>query len=196
MKLTTRIIVYITILSYIVTSCTNSKDLFSTPTQKIIVTQKDTTSIIHITTKQNTSNNIDKTYFYYNLNSINSSKGYYVGNLLHGSFYSLNHNGTLLKKGSYKKGLKNKTWIEWYPNGNIKTIEKWKNGRIRRKKYCYSFDGIEKQTFIKKKGTWQEKEIFQDSFNNKLKKFISKISFKRKKNINSNKQHENIDEKN
>lgn len=69
-------------------------------------------------------------YHYYDYNSVKSSDYGFNGRLLHGSYVkAILASNRIIEKGSFVYGVKQEEWKKWFKNGNLKTIQFWKNGR-------------------------------------------------------------------
>jgi antitoxin component YwqK of YwqJK toxin-antitoxin module len=75
-----------------------------------------------------------KRYFWFHQGEVRSTVGNYTGKLLHGAYEKFDREGMLLEKGNFRNGLKEDTWIEWYPNGNVARHLVWQGG-IRNGKF-------------------------------------------------------------
>jgi antitoxin component YwqK of YwqJK toxin-antitoxin module len=99
-------------------------------TNSITKSYQDSTLTFHLKVLDDQKNpDFSKRYFWFHQGEIKSTVGNYAGKLLHGSYEMYDRNGTLLEKGNFKYGLKEDTWIKWYPNGNINQHVVWKEGK-------------------------------------------------------------------
>lgn len=71
---------------------------------------------------------IDRTYHWFDQGQLGYAQGGYTGQLLQGETTAKRKNGDLVRKGSYKNGLKDGTWIEWHGNGKLRSNYIWKDG--------------------------------------------------------------------
>lgn len=71
-----------------------------------------------------------KVYTWFNAGEIHKSEGDYEGRLLHGSLKKLTIDGVLLEKSSFKHGIKDGKWQEWYLSGKTKSIYHWDDGDL------------------------------------------------------------------
>ncbi len=76
----------------------------------------------------------DKEYHWFKAGKMHTSFGGSDGHILHGKFQKTYISKDLAETGSFKNGVKNKTWKEWYQNGKLKKITTWHNG-IKSGKY-------------------------------------------------------------
>jgi len=84
----------------------------------------------------------NKTYYWLKAKNIISTQGGYQESLLHGN-YSENYSNHQLKiLGTFKYGLKHKTWKYWDKNGQLQKIETWVNGEL---KHVQSFNKENKE---------------------------------------------------
>ncbi|MDN4167091.1 hypothetical protein QWY31_16390 [Cytophagales bacterium LB-30] len=72
----------------------------------------------------------DSEYHWYHGGAVHVNKGGFSGRLLHGpcSFFDLE--GRLMMQGEYEIGRKSGEWVSWHPNGEKKSVEKWKKGQL------------------------------------------------------------------
>lgn len=94
----------------------------------------------------------EKTYYWHYAGHINSSRGNYTGQLLHGEF-TVQHikSKALVSKGYFEKGLKSGKWTTWYPDGQVREIYQWEEGVQEGEYYLYAGDGtlVESGTYEK-----------------------------------------------
>lgn len=98
-------------------------------TQGIVVNLANETVQATMLTKPSTlkaDNN--KTYTWYNNQSLLETKGGYSGKLLHGPYTACFLNKQLKEQGLFKHGLRHKQWKYWYPDGKLKEVITWKHG--------------------------------------------------------------------
>ncbi len=115
----------------------------------------------------------DKVYFWYKAQHILSTQGGASGTLLNGKFESFYSNKQLLKKGNFKKGLKNGEWMEWRGDGSLLLVEKWRNGELRSFIF-YNKNGKEIKRITYQRNTFQfeTKDSIVESKNNGVKEKI------------------------
>lgn len=82
------------------------------------------------------------TYYWYKMRSIQSTKGGYSGNLLHGGFQKFNQEKKLIENGEFLLGLKHKTWKTWYNSGEIKSICTYKKGMKNGVELMFDTNGL------------------------------------------------------
>jgi hypothetical protein len=99
--------------------------------------------------KINAESHLD--YYWYASNKIFHTQGGCDGKILNGSFASFYLSNNLKEKGNFKKGLKDKDWIEWFENGMIKTTAAWKSGKLHGTQLIYNEKGelLSKSNFKK-----------------------------------------------
>lgn len=113
----------------------------------------------------------DKTYYWFNANSIKQTQGGYSGHLLNGQYQECYPNKTLKIQGSFNKGLKNGIWKNWSINGVLQEETNWKNGLRNGKFTLYDENGD-----IKKQGSYQN-----DMIAPKTSSFWSRLNIFKKK---------------
>lgn len=72
----------------------------------------------------------DRTYHWYNKNTIQHTDGGYSGRLLHGLYESFYADHNLLTQGKFDHGLKDGLWISWFRNGKIKERIHFNQGEL------------------------------------------------------------------
>jgi hypothetical protein len=73
---------------------------------------------------------LHNTYYWYASNQLHSSQGAYDGRLLDGSYQLSGRNRAIRIQGNFKKGKRDGRWLQWHDNGNLKTIEHWRQSRL------------------------------------------------------------------
>jgi len=69
-------------------------------------------------------------YYWYKANKIHQNYGDYHGSLIHGEYAVTGKKDVLLTKGQFEKGAKQGGWKSWYPDGKLKNISTWENGKL------------------------------------------------------------------
>jgi MORN repeat protein len=67
-------------------------------------------------------------YYWYYADAIHTSQGGYSGKLLNGSYMEYYPDKNLKEQGYFKKGLKDGDWKSWDDSGKIISETNWKNG--------------------------------------------------------------------
>jgi hypothetical protein len=100
-------------------------------TQEIVLSGID--SLVQFNVLRNSTGiktELDKIYYWYSKKKIHKNRGDYYGKLLHGIYCSFDNESQLISKGTFGRGLKVGQWKEWYNNGNISSVENWKDGLL------------------------------------------------------------------
>lgn len=84
----------------------------------------------------------DLSYHWYISQKIMETKGGFDGKLLHGYYKSFYLTDQLFESGEFYYGVKSGEWKNWYPDGKLKEITNWKNGRKNGKYILYSDLGV------------------------------------------------------
>ncbi|MFK5855103.1 MAG: hypothetical protein QM503_03155 [Bacteroidota bacterium] len=105
-------------------------DYFHNETRWVSIETKLGEQRFEVITDKNTQKaNISLQYSWYNKGIINITQGYYDSYLLNGEYLQFDIiTNNLIKKGNHKQGLKTGTWMFWYKNGFLSSIENWKKG--------------------------------------------------------------------
>lgn len=82
-----------------------------------------------------------KVYHWYYSNKIWTNEGAFDGQLLHGVYKIKDKEGRLIKLGYFENGLKVKSWVTWYQNGQKSKVENWKKGEQAGKEVTYFGNG-------------------------------------------------------
>ena len=85
--------------------------------------------------------NKNRTYYWFNNDSIYSSQGSYSYRVLDGKYERFYINGSLKEQGAFNKGIKSGSWKYWTKEGQLKYQENWRNGVLiipKRKKTAKS----------------------------------------------------------
>jgi hypothetical protein len=72
-------------------------------------------------------------YFWFDSKRVHWNQGAWHGRLLHGPYRVLLSGGQLSRAGQHEHGLKSGEWKEWWGNGAIKSIERWREGELHGK---------------------------------------------------------------
>jgi len=173
----------------VTTSCSDQFTPKITVGNVVRIVNADTIQSFSIYDGKNPKVSQDKRYYYYSLNNILNSNGGYTGNVLNGEYTATSRAGQLLKKGIFKKGLKDGKWIVWEPNGNIQQITLWKNGNIKSKQVYKN--GILNEKFIWAKGKWK-----LSNWNKRLIKKSERLELKKKNSLEKNQSPKKNDDSN
>ena len=120
-------------------------------TREVIISRNDTVEKINIINGQaHITPSVDKTYFWYGENRINSNKAYFPGKLLHGAFV-MYCNGRTIQSGSFDLGLKNGIWRRWYLSGELAEVFEFSDGVLHGEFSSFSEEGI-----VKERGSYKE----------------------------------------
>lgn len=113
----------------------NKSNLFST---SVTITNLDTITVATVQRSLvvNRFTNT-KLYYWYRAGNIFSTYGGTNGAILDGKYKQHNTDYQLLVEGNFKKGLKDGVWKGWYPDGQIKYMQTWKNGELNGKYYYF-----------------------------------------------------------
>ena len=124
-----------------------------------------------------------KYYYWYDNKAVHETQGAYSGYVLDGDYKEFSYpTNNLVKKGSFRKGLKHGNWIEWNKDGTIKETSTWKKGILNGNKSYYNDSGAIKKTEKYHNGICKScipKK--KQSFNERLHRFLSKYNISGKK---------------
>ncbi|HEY9000690.1 MAG TPA: hypothetical protein VIM89_05020 [Mucilaginibacter sp.] len=70
-------------------------------------------------------------YYWYSANDIHCTQGGYSGKLLNGTYIEYYPDKNLKEQGSFKKGLKSGVWKKWNNDGTLASVTTWKRGLQR-----------------------------------------------------------------
>jgi antitoxin component YwqK of YwqJK toxin-antitoxin module len=83
-----------------------------------------------------------KYYFWFSSSKIHQTQGGFSGRLLNGAYISnYKSNNNIKEQGTFLHGLKHGEWKEWFSNGQLKTVYRWKKGALHGKQYEYDISG-------------------------------------------------------
>ena len=82
--------------------------------------------------------NNELVYMWYGQQKIIETKGGYEGKLIHGKYTSFYLSNQLKEQGQINYGLKIKEWKYWYPDGKLREVINWKNGKKTGKYLLYN----------------------------------------------------------
>jgi len=77
-------------------------------------------------------------YYWYRNNQVNKNQGGYSGYLLDGCYEVYDNDKNMLKKGTFKKGLKTGIWKSWDKEGNLFSEIHWDKGQKDGKEIIYT----------------------------------------------------------
>lgn len=120
---------------------------------------------------------ITRWYHWYQPHELHITAGDYSGRLLHGEYKEFFEDGSLKRKGAFKKGIKHGEWKEWHPNGQLKEVADWQKGE---KHGVYiSFDSMGNVILdgVFKRGTYAGVKV------SGWKKFVDFITMKKLRNV-------------
>lgn len=80
-------------------------------------------------------------YYWHSKGQINKNMGGYTGDILHGTYLVLDSEKRMITQGQFNEGLKDGTWKRWFSNGNLRSIENWKDSRLNGEFKTYSAEG-------------------------------------------------------
>lgn len=83
----------------------------------------------------------DRFYCWFDNRFINCTQGYSLGKPLDGEYIITDLEGHLIQRGEFKNGLKNGSWVSWYPDGYIRSVYNWRNGKLKRNEKVYDNAG-------------------------------------------------------
>lgn len=111
-------------------------------TREVVISHEDSTTRANILIRPQTFK-LDESlhYAWYNKGKINSNMGGYAGDLLQGDFLVFDKEKKLITQGMYVLGLKDGVWKYWYPNGNLRKVETWSQGRKHGIQKLFDIDG-------------------------------------------------------
>ncbi len=83
----------------------------------------------------------DRFYYWYKAQHVLSTQGGASGLLLNGEFEAFYDTKQLSRKGHFTKGLKDKEWLYWRPDGTLIKTENWKKGKLTGVEKHYDLQG-------------------------------------------------------
>ncbi len=93
-----------------------------------IISDDNFNYVFYISDKNSNNYKNYKDYYWFKTGKVNSSKGGSNGKLLHGIYKKSYKDRVLAEQGEFHYGLKDKEWVSWYNNGEIKEIHNWNKG--------------------------------------------------------------------
>jgi len=127
-------------------------------------------------------------YAWYRNRSVRNTTNNYSGQLINGVYEQFDTDHILLKKGTYKNGLRRGRWQHWYTSGNIKkTVYYDSRGRLHKSHKVYSNTqqlkahgnyrhGYKHGVWIEGSDTFflRKKTVYRKKHNLKIKKLLKK----------------------
>jgi antitoxin component YwqK of YwqJK toxin-antitoxin module len=95
---------------------------------KVRIALPDKTILAEINPSSNPSVKSNLFYYWYEANVIHNTQGGFSGKLLNGSYIEYYPNKNLKEQGTFKKGLKTGAWKSWNEDGTLAINSIWKNG--------------------------------------------------------------------
>jgi hypothetical protein len=83
----------------------------------------------------------DREYHWFQANRIQHLQGGFSGKLLNGTYTEFYPNKNIREEGTYKNGLKDKTWKFWTENGVLTKVTTWNDGVLSGKFMLFKADG-------------------------------------------------------
>ncbi|KQR70907.1 toxin-antitoxin system YwqK family antitoxin [Pedobacter sp. Leaf176] len=84
---------------------------------------------------------LDRKYYWYSNNHINTTQGGFSGKLLHGLYSDFYEGKGLKEQGIFKQGLKQGNWKAWTDKGTLISSMEYLSGQLNGKYYKYDLDG-------------------------------------------------------
>lgn len=138
---------------------------------QITLAMGDSAIIFSVIKKKKESNIKEECfYYYYNNSQVQKSKGSYIGKPLNKLFVMEGRDGRLIEKGTFKVGLKHRTWRRWHSNGQLESIERWRNGDGAGKKSLYDNSGLLVCQYRWRNDSWTKTRKYAKMEERKLKK--------------------------
>ena len=108
-------------------------------TRTIMLYHTDSITEANILVKNDVNISLKSTdlYYWYAFNQIQQNQGSYSGNLLHGTYKVFNSSDKLIQQGSFDKGIKEGTWVNWDKNGYVTREINYKNGKLNGSAFFY-----------------------------------------------------------
>lgn len=177
--------------------------------QRKIIVDGDLKFVFHVSTANPTKYVNDRIYYWFKSGEIHHSEGGSDGDILHGTFVKSHRDNSILEKGSFENGLKDKVWKQWYKNGTLKQVLEWKEGLKTGKTMIYDEKGqvINSGYYHKnvKHGIWvdhsmgdtlyfdkgKELKIPKENFPKRVKTFFKRLFSKKNQKPEEEKQQTN-----
>jgi len=83
-----------------------------------------------------------RSYYWFKGGAIHNSEYGMAGELLHDSFLKFYHTNQLAEAGTYKNGLKEGYWKNWFDNGTLQSQTYWNKGQKDGKHMAYDKTGF------------------------------------------------------
>lgn len=90
-------------------------------------------------------------YYSFSLDNVTTLQGGKGRRVLHGSYKEQYKSGKLKVSGQFKNGLKEGEWRRWDVNGNIISIENYRNGLFQGVQRYYTQNGVSEIRYVKGK---------------------------------------------
>ncbi len=101
-------------------------------------------------------------YHYYRNGELYHTQGGFAGYLLDGEVDVFDREQRLVEQGQYIGGIKTGLWKEWYPNGMLKRISRWRYGLRNGKQENYNEAGEKTSIAYFRKGKLHKKQYSID----------------------------------
>jgi antitoxin component YwqK of YwqJK toxin-antitoxin module len=100
-------------------------------TREVIIVQGDSSIRAKVLIKQQSiAVNEKAMYYWHNKGQINRNIGGYTGELLHGDYFVFDNQKRLVTQGIFDHGLMTGKWKFWYPNGQLHYLQNYKKGML------------------------------------------------------------------
>lgn len=99
-------------------------------THKVVVNHPDKSIVAYVKPVKHISLDVEKRYYWFSPNQINTTQGGFSGKLLNGSYQEFYANKQLSRSGYLNKGLKTGIWKSWDEKGGLTDDYTWTAGRM------------------------------------------------------------------
>jgi len=126
--------IYFLIIMFVVIitgGCKSREFDYKNLTNKVRVSTDSSSIVAELSSKFPQRLKYDRYYNWYDKGIIGLTQGGYSGKVISGDYTTWYlQNKQLREKGKYNMGLKVGKWFFWDKEGNLKQIQRWKNGKL------------------------------------------------------------------